>query len=111
MIAGMKTRPVFLLARQHHTLDMELFGPNSWLESMYLCALKAGAEMAEILEDKDFQSKCQSLFEKGKAWSEKNLFNGKYFHQKIDIRNRRALEKYDKGDSLIGTSASRGLLE
>lgn len=94
-----------LTGRQHHTLDMELFGPNSWLESMYLCALKAGAEMAEILEDKDFQSKCQSLFEKGKAWSEKNLFNGKYFHQKIDIRNRELLEKYDKGDSLIGTSA------
>ncbi|MBQ7901010.1 MAG: hypothetical protein IJ365_03470, partial [Clostridia bacterium] len=22
--------------RQHHTLDMELFGPSSWLEGMYL---------------------------------------------------------------------------
>ncbi|HMN30438.1 MAG TPA: GH116 family glycosyl hydrolase, partial [Caldilineaceae bacterium] len=40
-----------LWGRQHHTLDMELFGPNSWLTSLYLGALKAGAEMAEHLGD------------------------------------------------------------
>ena len=32
-----------LWGRQHHTLDMELFGPNSWLTGFYLGALKAGA--------------------------------------------------------------------
>ena len=35
--------------RQHHTLDMELFGPSSWLEGFYLAALKAGSEMANYL--------------------------------------------------------------
>ena len=38
-----------LTGRQHHTLDMELFGPSSWLNGFYLAALKAGAEMAEAL--------------------------------------------------------------
>lgn len=38
-----------LEGRQHHTLDMELFGPNAWLTGFYLAALKAGAEMAEYL--------------------------------------------------------------
>ena len=28
-----------LEGRQHHTLDMELFGPSSWLEGFYLLAL------------------------------------------------------------------------
>ena len=32
-----------ITGRQHHTLDMELFGPNSWLTGFYLAALKAGA--------------------------------------------------------------------
>src|SRR5262249_22664752 len=42
-----------LWGRQHHTLDMELFGPNAWLTGFYLGALKAGAEMAEALGEKD----------------------------------------------------------
>ena len=36
-----------LEGRQHHTLDMELFGPSGWLEGMYLAALRAGAEKAD----------------------------------------------------------------
>src|SRR5262249_34588245 len=40
-----------LWGRQHHTLDMELFGPNSWLTGFYLGALLAGARMAEHLGD------------------------------------------------------------
>ena len=38
-----------LTGRQHHTLDMELFGPNAWLTGFYLAALKACAEMAEAV--------------------------------------------------------------
>ena len=35
--------------RQHHTLDVELFGPNSWLSGMYLTGLQAAARLARIL--------------------------------------------------------------
>ena len=42
-----------LWGRQHHTLDMELFGPNSWLTGFYLGALKAAAIMARHLGDVD----------------------------------------------------------
>lgn len=42
-----------LEGRQHHTLDMELFGPSSWLEGFYLGALKAGSEMAQVLGYED----------------------------------------------------------
>ena len=31
-----------LEGRQHHTLDMEMFGPSSWLEGLYALALRAG---------------------------------------------------------------------
>ena len=43
--------------RQHHTLDMELFGPNSWLTGFYLAALKAAAEMAHYLKDNELIDK------------------------------------------------------
>ena len=57
-----------LWGRQHHTLDMELFGPNSWLTSMYLAALKAAAEMARALGEADFAAECEALAEKGRAY-------------------------------------------
>ncbi len=37
-----------LEGRQHHTLDTELFGPNSWLTGFYLAALKAAPERSAI---------------------------------------------------------------
>ena len=40
-----------LSGRQHQTLDMELFEPNSWLGSMYVAALLAAAEMAAAMGD------------------------------------------------------------
>ena len=76
-----------LWGRQHHTLDMELFGPSSWLTGFYLGALKAGAEMAAHLGDASAEE-FTALFEKGKAWADKHLFNGEYYHQLIDLNDR-----------------------
>lgn len=82
-----------LEGRQHHTLDMELFGPSSWLEGFYLGALKAAAEMATALGDPD-GNEYRKLFENGRKWSAENLFNGSYFIQKIDLTDRAMLENY-----------------
>lgn len=94
-----------LEGRQHHTLDMELFGPNSWLTGFYLAALKAGAEMAEHLGDKAKAELYRELFKKGKRWADENLFNGEYYQQAIDLKDRTILEKYESDPSLYGESA------
>ena len=88
--------------RQHHTLDMELFGPNSWMNGFYLAALKAGAEMAEYLGEKETSEEYSSLFEKGKRWVDAELFNGEYYCQRVELEDRKLLEKYDQGVSLFG---------
>lgn len=77
-----------LEGRQHHTLDMELFGPSSWLEGIYLLALKAAAEMAEFLRDTEAAKEYAELYEKGKRWTAENLFNGSYFIQKVDVTDK-----------------------
>lgn len=91
-----------LEGRQHHTLDMELFGPNSWLNGFYLAALKAGAEMAEYLGEIESAREYHELFIKGKKWTEDNLFNGEYYCQKVDLKDKTLLEKYRDGVSLFG---------
>lgn len=84
-----------LEGRQHHTLDMELFGPSSWLEGMYLAALKAAAEMADFLGDTQKAQEYREIFDKGYQWTKENLFNGKYFIQKVDINDKRITDKFD----------------
>lgn len=76
-----------LTGRQHHTLDMELFGASSWLEGFYLLALKACSEMAKAAGDAKFAYECDQLFENGYKYTDSELFNGKYYIQKIDLND------------------------
>lgn len=91
-----KNKDGVLEGRQHHTLDMELFGPSSWLEGMYLAALKAASEMAEFLGDSAKSEEYRLLFQNGFKYTKENLFNGKYFIQKIDVCDKTLLEGYDE---------------
>jgi len=88
-----------LKGRQHHTLDMELFGPSSWLQSMYLAALRAGAEMAEYLGDTVRASEYLEIFQKGYQYTKENLFNGKHFIQKIDLTDKNITDHFDCSDT------------
>lgn len=89
-----RDRDGVLEGRQHHTLDMELFGPSSWLEGMYLAALKAGAEMADFLGDTESRDLYLSLFENGYHYTKEHLFNSEYFIQKVDIDDKSAVEHF-----------------
>ncbi len=91
-----------LHGRQHHTLDHELFGPNSWLTGFYLGALKAGAEMAAALGEEDTAEEYRALFERGRTWVEANLFNGDYYGQQIDLKDQRLIEAFDKDGEALG---------
>ncbi len=91
-----------LEGRQHHTLDMELFGPSSWLNGFYQAALKAGARMALILGHEKEAEEYRELFEKGKAWVDEHLFNGSYYQQEVDLCDKGLLEKYRAGETLDG---------
>lgn len=83
-----------LEGRQHHTLDMEIFGPSSWLEGMYLLALKAAAEMGDFLGDTERAEEYRELFNKGYKWTKDNLFNGKYFIQRVDIKDKSIIDSF-----------------
>ncbi|MEE0928009.1 MAG: GH116 family glycosyl-hydrolase [Acutalibacteraceae bacterium] len=87
-----------LEGRQHHTLDMELFGPSSWLEGMYLLALKLAAEMAEFVGDAQSAKEYISLYENGRKFMKDELFNGEYFIHKIDINDKSVTDRFNASD-------------
>ena len=95
-----------LSGRQHHTLDMEVFGPNSWLAGFYLGALNAGAAMATAVGDDAASALYAQLFEKGKSWVGENLFNGTWFHQKVDFKDKNTLSPFLSEQGRVGHMSS-----
>lgn len=69
---------------QYNTLDAEWFGPISWISSLYLAALQAGAAMAREMGDSVFAQRCESIAERGSRQLVEQLFNGEYFYQRRD---------------------------
>lgn len=68
---------------QHNTYDIEFYGPNPLCGVWYLGALRAGEEMAKVMQDEAFAQTCRSLFERGSWWLDANLFNGEYYVQQV----------------------------
>lgn len=108
-----RDRDGVLEGRQHHTLDMELFGPSAWLEGFYLGALRAGEEMARYLGDCETADEYRRLFENGYAYCRDALFNGKWFIQRIDLCDRGVLSPFEPQDKLQSTywNGERGQLK
>lgn len=73
-----------LEGRQYNTLDAAWHGPVSWITSLYLASLRAGAAMAREMGDETFAGECDGLAERGGKWVAENLFDGEYFYQKRD---------------------------
>jgi len=90
--------------RQHNTLDVNLYGPSSWLTSLYLAALRAGEEMAIEMGDMPFRDRCRAIFRSGTKKFVPVLWNGEYFIHKPDPKYPDAL-RYGDGcevDQVMG---------
>lgn len=83
-----------ITGRQHHTLDVELFGAYAWLTGMYHAALLAAAEMADFLGEKETAAEYRSIYRKGHALLEEKSFNGEYYTQLLSVTDKAYIEKY-----------------
>ncbi len=67
----------------HNTMDVEYFGPTGIIQSWYLAALGAAAEMAAAMGDAGFADRCRNLRDQGAKWTDEHLFNGSYYAQEV----------------------------
>ena len=77
-----KDRDGVMEGEQHNTYDIEFYGPNTMMGTLYLGALKAGAAMAEAVGDRENAAVYRRLFESGRTKHEM-LWNGEYYVQRI----------------------------
>ncbi|REE81515.1 uncharacterized protein (DUF608 family) [Paenibacillus taihuensis] len=73
-----------VLSEPHHnTYDIEFWGPDGMCSSIYLGALKAAARIAEACGDAVDAYAYEEIFQRGRDFLERELFNGAYFEQRI----------------------------
>lgn len=84
MIARDGTGDGIIKGNQHNTLDADWFGPVAWLSGLYLAALVAAAEMADVVQDAAYAARCRDIAAKGRERMVKELFDGEYFSNKVD---------------------------
>ena len=83
---------------QHNTYDIEFYGPNTMMGSLYLAALRAGEEISNYLGEPEKAKEYRAIFESGRKWIDKNLFNGEWYEQKVLPR---AIETAPKDFSVV----------
>ena len=69
---------------QHNTYDIEFYGPNTMMGSLYLGALAAGERMARHLGDESSAEEYRRIFESGSKKTDRELFNGEYYEQHVE---------------------------
>jgi uncharacterized protein (DUF608 family) len=68
--------------QQHNTYDIEFYGPNTMMSTLYLGALRAGEIMAEAMGDQEAANTYREIREKGQLKLEE-LWNGEFYIQKV----------------------------
>jgi non-lysosomal glucosylceramidase len=70
---------------QHNTYDIEFFGPNTMMGTIYLGALEAAARMGEAVGDGEFATRCRQVYESGRVKYDTALWNGEYYEQRVEV--------------------------
>ena len=89
---------------QPNTYDCTVFGANTFIGSYYLAALRAGEEMAHLMNDTASATRWHALFQAGQKNLIARCWNGEYFHQDLPDYASRATQ-WGPGclsDQLIG---------
>ncbi|HTB98447.1 MAG TPA: GH116 family glycosyl-hydrolase [Terracidiphilus sp.] len=83
---------------QHNTYDIEFFGANPMMSSLYLGALKAAEKMASALGDSDAATRYHGVWAAGVKNFE-SMWNGRFYVQRVTpVSDIRPMPPYDKNN-------------
>lgn len=87
-----------LKGEQPNTYDIHLYGPNTFIGTLYLAALLAAGQIADRFGDPVRASKYRARFELGTVGYDNTCYTGEYYRQIVDLREH---VKYQFGDGCM----------
>jgi len=89
---------------QPNTYDISVYGPNTFIGSLYLAALRAGEEMARRRGLDGDVTRYRTIFERGREAYDRQCWNGEYYIQLVrtEAEARNAYGTGCHSDQLIG---------
>jgi len=90
-----------------NTLDAVWDGEIAWIVGLCIAAVKAGAVMAEEMNDTTFADSCKEYVAKGTKNMDELLFNGEYYiHRPDAVKGRKGIGSYNTChiDQVLGQS-------
>ncbi len=83
---------------QHNTYDIEFYGPNSMMGTLYLGGLRAAERMARAVGDNEGAETYARLAQSGSEKLDRELWNGEYYVQKYEEQKH---PKYQFGEGCL----------
>ncbi|MBI5879321.1 MAG: hypothetical protein HZB53_16865 [Chloroflexi bacterium] len=74
-----------ITGEQPNTYDISIYGPNTFIGTLYLAALRAVEAMAALQGDDTRAAQCQAAFARGRDALDRQLWNGEYYIQDVDL--------------------------
>lgn len=102
-----KDRDGVMEGEQHNTYDVEFYGPNTMMGTLYLGALRAAEEMARHLGESAQADEYRRVFESGCRKLDAELWNGEFYLQ--HVRNPGPGDSIrDRYDSMLPLAIAEG---
>ena len=80
-----------LVNAQWNTYDAAMYGPNTFIGTLYLAALRASEEMAKVEGDTQSAAQYRSVFDIGSKRLDSALWNGEYY---VQLSTKEAAKDY-----------------
>jgi uncharacterized protein (DUF608 family) len=96
---------------QHNTYDIEFYGPNTMIGTLYLGALAAAERMARYLGDAAAADEYKRIFESGRSKLDQLLWSNGYYVQRIPDPSSIRPSGTEPGQSWYASAIENGTLK
>ena len=94
---------------QHNTYDIEFYGPNTMMGTLYLGALLAGERMARAMGDEAAAAEYRRVFESGRAKLDSELWGDGFYVQRVpDPAGRQGRRTVGRQEAWHASAVDRG---
>jgi non-lysosomal glucosylceramidase len=110
-VAWDEDRDGVMEGEQHNTYDIEFYGPNTMMGTLYLGALLAGERMARALGDSSSADEYRRVFDSGRKTLDAELWSDGYYVQRVPDVSQIKVQKVENKEAWYSEAVEKGAVK